>query len=73
MKLKWVFLVGLLLLAGFAATNAPVAQPRDGIFIHISHGTDDPHRALMALKMAEIMQEREMSWSISTSRESRCA
>jgi len=57
MKLKWVFLVGLLLLAGFAATKAPVSQPRDGIFIHISHGTDDPHRALMALKLAEIMQD----------------
>lgn len=57
MKLRGVLLVGLLLLAGFAAANAPVAQPRDGIFIHISHGADDPHRALMALKMAEIMQE----------------
>lgn len=57
MKLRWVFLAGSLLLAGLAATSAPVAQPRDGIFIHISHGTDDPHRALMALKMAEIMQE----------------
>jgi predicted peroxiredoxin len=57
MKLKWVLLVGLVLLAGFAAANTPVAQHRDGIFIHISHGTDDPHRALMALKMAEIMQD----------------
>ena len=29
--------------------------PRDGVFIHISHGPDDPHRVLMALKMAELM------------------
>ena len=57
MKSKWLFLIGLVLLAGLAAVKAPGPQPRDGIFIHISHGTDDPHRALMALKMAEIMQE----------------
>jgi predicted peroxiredoxin len=30
---------------------------KDGVFIHISHGYDDPHRVLMALKMAEIMSE----------------
>lgn len=30
---------------------------KDGIFIHISHGSDDPHRALMALSMAEKMSE----------------
>ena len=35
-------------------TQPPV---RDGVFIHISHGTDDPHRVLMALRMAEIMSE----------------
>ncbi len=29
--------------------------PRDGVFIHISHGSDDPHRVLMALRMAEMM------------------
>ena len=28
---------------------------RDGVFIHISHGSDDPHRLLMALNMAKIM------------------
>ena len=58
MKLRWVFLVGLLLLAGLAATNAPVSQPRDGIFIHVSHGADDPHRVVMALQMAQLMQEQ---------------
>jgi predicted peroxiredoxin len=59
MKFKWVFLVGLLLLAGLAATNAPVSQPRDGIFIHVSHGADDPHRVVMALQMAQLMQEQK--------------
>jgi len=29
----------------------------DGVFIHISHGTDDPHRVVMALQMANIMSE----------------
>ena len=28
---------------------------RDGVFIHISHGSDDPHRLLMALNMAMLM------------------
>jgi predicted peroxiredoxin len=59
MKLRWVFLVGLLMLAGLAATNAPVSQPRDGVFIHVSHGSDDPHRVVMALQMAQIMQEQK--------------
>ena len=30
---------------------------RDGAFIHISHGYDDPHRVLMALKMAAVMAD----------------
>jgi predicted peroxiredoxin len=29
----------------------------DGVFIHISAGYDDPHRALMPLKMATLMAE----------------
>jgi len=28
---------------------------RDGIFLHISSGYDNPHKVLMALKMAEMM------------------
>jgi predicted peroxiredoxin len=36
--------------------NAAAATPaRDGVFIHITAGYDDPHRALMPLKMATIM------------------
>ena len=28
---------------------------KDGVFIHLSSGYDDPHKALMALKMASMM------------------
>lgn len=58
MKGKWLFLIGLVLLGGLAAMKAPGPQQRDGVFIHVSHGTDDPHRVVMALRMAEIMQEQ---------------
>jgi len=27
------------------------------VFIHVSHGNDDPHRVLMTLNMANIMSE----------------
>ena len=37
--------------------TATQEEVKDGIFIHISHGTDDPHRVLMALSMAEKMSE----------------
>ncbi len=30
-------------------------RPRDGVFIHVSHGPEDVHRVLMALRMAEMM------------------
>jgi intracellular sulfur oxidation DsrE/DsrF family protein len=30
---------------------------KDGIFIHISHGSENPHRVLMALNMAVMMAE----------------
>ena len=33
------------------------AEPRDGVFIHLSHGADDPHRVAMALQMAVMMSE----------------
>jgi predicted peroxiredoxin len=32
-----------------------VQSPTDGVFIHISHGPEAPHRVLMALRMAELM------------------
>jgi len=31
----------------------------DGVFIHLSHGPEDPHRVLMALRMAEMMAENK--------------
>lgn len=42
---------------GTAATAEDPAPPRDGVFIHISHGKDDPHRLLMALSMANMMAD----------------
>ncbi len=33
----------------------PAPPPRDGVFIHVSAGPEDPHRVLMALRMAELM------------------
>jgi predicted peroxiredoxin len=51
----------------FMSACAPVQETRevqaieesvqDGVFLHISHGTDDPHRVAMALNMAAIMSE----------------
>jgi predicted peroxiredoxin len=40
---------------GTAAAAAPAAAVRDGVFIHVLSGPDEPHRLLMALRMAEIM------------------
>lgn len=40
-----------------AATAGGGANVRDGVFIHVSHGPEDPHRLLMALRMAEIMAD----------------
>jgi len=40
-----------------SAGESQFAPARDGVFIHISHGTDSPHRLLMALKMAVTMTE----------------
>ncbi|HEX3008260.1 MAG TPA: DsrE family protein [Bacteroidales bacterium] len=36
-------------------TTAMVAHVRDGVFIHITEGYNDPHRVLMPLKMATMM------------------
>jgi len=37
------------------ATDVPSASAQDGVFIHVSTGAEDPHRVLMALKMADVM------------------
>lgn len=46
-------LAPVVLLAAAAGLNA--GEARDGVFIHISHGAEDPHPLLMALQMANIM------------------
>jgi predicted peroxiredoxin len=44
-----------LVLSGLGAGDT--GAKRDGVFIHISHGANHPHRVLMALQMANIMSE----------------
>ena len=42
------------------ADNPTIAGPvKDGVFIHITECYDDPHRALMPLKMATMMAVRQ--------------
>jgi len=40
-----------------SALTARAQETRNGVFIHVTHGGDDPHRVLMALSMATIMSE----------------
>jgi len=37
--------------------GVPVTKTGDGVFIHISEGYNDAHKALMSLKMAAIMAD----------------
>lgn len=48
-------LIAILATAGIGAVRQ--TAPRDGVLIHVSHGTDDPHRALMAMNMANLMAD----------------
>jgi predicted peroxiredoxin len=60
MKRLLAFMVSAFLVVVVATGVAgdPAEQPaRDGVFIHISHGKDDPHRLLMALNLANMMAE----------------
>lgn len=60
MKLTIATILACALVAttGLHAADGPdTAESRDGLFIHISHGQDDPHRLLMALSMAAMMSE----------------
>jgi len=54
-------LLAAIVLAVVVAGGIPEAwaeEPvRDGVFIHVSHGSDDPHRLLMALNMAGLMAD----------------
>lgn len=62
-QLSTIVTIGLLLTTlgcGSHTHEAPaeeIVQARDGVFLHISHGSEEPHRVLMALKMAELMAE----------------
>jgi predicted peroxiredoxin len=46
-----------LLAAQLPTLHAGESDVRDGAFIHLSAGPDQPHRVLMALKMALVMAE----------------
>jgi predicted peroxiredoxin len=37
------------------SSNSPASADREGVFIHVSTGAEDPHRVLMALRMADVM------------------
>jgi predicted peroxiredoxin len=60
-RLRFLLLTTALVVTGallFVRADACVAATtQDGVFIHVSHGADDPHRLLMAFKMAVTMAE----------------
>ena len=56
MKIRWLVVIAVVTLALTPLLRAET-ETRDGVFIHISQGTNEPHRVLMALRMAEIMSE----------------
>ncbi len=52
------FLLALLTLSLLSEASASTENaPRDGVFIHVSHGANDPHQLLMALSMANTMAD----------------
>ncbi|MDY0104161.1 MAG: DsrE family protein [Lentimicrobium sp.] len=67
--MKYFMICLLAVVVGFASctqevkeeiitTNDTVVEaPRDGVFYHISSGTEDPHKVVMALKQAVMMAE----------------
>jgi intracellular sulfur oxidation DsrE/DsrF family protein len=64
MKKFTFYLLGLLIVVficcngGQDSDNLKAEESsKDGIFIHISHGSENPHRVLMALNMAVMMAE----------------
>ena len=57
MKTKLFLIAFVVFLSACSSREDVVKNVRDGVFIHISHGTDDPHRVAMALSMASIMSE----------------
>ena len=57
--MKRVLIVAAVLafMSACSSGTTPATNGRDGVFVHITHGTDDPHRVAMALNMAAIMSE----------------
>jgi predicted peroxiredoxin len=55
--LLFVSICGLLAsgCASLCPCNEQAAPVTDGVLVHISHAADDPHRALMGLRMAQVM------------------
>ena len=57
-KSAWIWILFAAVGLCFAGASVADAQEtRNGVFVHVTHGTDDPHRVLMALSMADIMSE----------------
>ena len=57
----WKIIVLLMLVAGVLACQQGGQQPttpvKDGLFVHLSHGSDNPHRLLMGLMLATKMAD----------------
>lgn len=49
--------VAAAIVMGMQTSSSESQAVRDGVFLHVSSGPENPHRVLMALKMAEIMME----------------
>jgi predicted peroxiredoxin len=53
-----IILLSIALVSGCSKDHSSSSKStKDGVFIHISNGTNDPHRVLMGLNMAAIMAE----------------
>jgi predicted peroxiredoxin len=57
MRLFHVLLAAALIAGLFVQPASSQERPRDGVFIHISHGKEDAHRLLMGLTMATRMMD----------------
>jgi predicted peroxiredoxin len=57
MKTRLFIVAAMIWLSACASAQVTREKTTDGVFIHITHGTDDPHRVAMALNMAKIMSE----------------
>jgi len=60
MKMRSVLLLTCfvaLILVGLGTARVDTPKTKDGVFIHISHGENHPHRVLMALQMANVMSD----------------